>query len=57
MSGLLGFARELRDDESAATMVEYTIMIMTIALACFASVSALGASLIGLIQEAIDGFR
>ena len=57
MGRFLGLARRLRDDEAAATMAEYTLMILVIAMACFVSVSALGASLVGLIREAIVGLR
>jgi Flp pilus assembly pilin Flp len=34
--------RMLRDDESAATMVEYAIMVAFIAAVCIAIVAALG---------------
>ena len=57
MAKLLGFARRFRDDERAATMVEYTLMLLFLAMACFVSVAALGASLTGLIQEAVNGMH
>lgn len=57
MGRLLGLARTLRDGEIAATIVEYTLMILVVAIACFVSVSALGTSLVGLLQKAVVGLK
>ena len=57
MGRLIDFARRLRDEERAATLVEYTLMILVIAMAGFVSVASFGASVLGLIQEAVTGFQ
>ncbi len=55
MRNCLRFAGKLASDEDAATMVEYTLMIMFVAMACFAAVSAFGTSLKGPFQNATNG--
>jgi Flp pilus assembly pilin Flp len=55
MSRCLEFARELWCDENAATMVEYTLMIMLIAMACFAAVASFGTALKTPFQNVTNG--
>ncbi len=42
--------------EDGATMVEYTLMMVLIAAACFAAVANFGSALAGLFQRAVNGF-
>lgn len=47
---------DLRRSEAAATMVEYALMMLLVALACVAAVSSLGETVGGLLQRALVGF-
>jgi Flp pilus assembly pilin Flp len=51
----LEFAAKLCFDEEAATIVEYTLLIMFVAMACFAAIATLGTSLKGPFQNVTSG--
>ena len=51
----LRFVGKLWRGEEGATVVEYVLLIMLVALACFAAVAALGVSLSGPFQHAVNG--
>ena len=51
LTRLLAFARRLRRDEGAATMVEYALMLSLIAAACFAAISLMTNALAGPFQK------
>ena len=55
MAKTLRFAREFWLGEEGATVVEYVLMIVFVATACFAAVAAFGVSLAGLFQRAVGG--
>ena len=55
MGKALEFASKLWLGEEGATVVEYVLMIMFVAMLCFAAVSALGQSLVGSFQHAVNG--
>lgn len=50
-----GFAGRFRLGEDGATMVEYALLLSFVAMACVVAVTALGQSLIGPFQQAING--
>jgi Flp pilus assembly pilin Flp len=45
----------LLDGEDGATMVEYSLMLVFIAVAALVAVQAFGISVLGLFQSAVDG--
>lgn len=47
---------KLRSSEDAATVVEYTLMMIFVALSCAAAVTNFGSALSGLFRRAINGF-
>jgi Flp pilus assembly pilin Flp len=50
-----GFAGWLRHDEDGATMLEYALILTFVAMVCVVAVTALGLSLSGPFQTAING--
>jgi Flp pilus assembly pilin Flp len=55
MAKPFAIARALWLGEEGATVVEYVLMILAVAVACFVAVSALGVSLTGSYQSAVNG--
>ena len=49
-------AEVLRRRDEAATMVEYTFLMMLIASACAVAVSSFGSALLGLFNKAVNAF-
>ncbi len=56
MSWWLDRACKLLRGETAATMVEYTLLMVFIGLACAVAVTNFGTALRGLFQRAVNGF-
>ena len=50
-----GFAGSLRHDDDGATMLEYALILAFVAMVCVVAVTALGLSLSGPFQSAING--
>jgi Flp pilus assembly pilin Flp len=55
MAQLFEFAGRLWVGENGATVVEYILLIIFMAMVCFTAVSLLGQSLIGPFQHAATG--
>ena len=55
MTKALEFASKLWLGEEGATVVEYVLMIMFVAMACFVAVASLGTALAGSFQHAVNG--
>jgi Flp pilus assembly pilin Flp len=53
----LEIARDLWRDDDGATVMEYVLILLLVAMAGFAAVTALGLGLSGPFQKAIDGFH
>ncbi len=49
-------AVKLGSDEAAATLVEYTLMMLFVAAACVAAVTTFGSAIASLFQRAVNGF-
>jgi Flp pilus assembly pilin Flp len=56
MAKPLGFVKKLWFGEEAATMAEYVIMISFVAAVCATAIGALGVTVGGLFQKAVNGF-
>ena len=44
-------------EEEAATLVEYTLMMILIAASCFAAVSSFGSAISRLLQKPVEALR
>ena len=47
---------DLWQSEAAATLVEYALMMVLVAMACVTAISTFGNAVTGLFQRAIAGF-
>ena len=56
MARLLKIAVALGRQDDAATIVEYTLMMMLVAASCYAAVTSFGSAISGLIQRAVNAF-
>ncbi|MBN9249067.1 MAG: pilin [Mesorhizobium sp. 61-13] len=54
MKKLMTMARQFRDDENGAAMVEYSILIGIIAVASIATIAAIGVWVTGSFSELCD---
>jgi len=55
MAKPLDFLKRLWFGEQGATMVEYVLLLMFVAMACFTAVTLFGQSLVGPFQSAKNG--
>jgi Flp pilus assembly pilin Flp len=55
MAKMSGFAGRLRHSEDGATMLEYALILAFVAMLCVVAVTALGQSLSGPFQSAVNG--